>query len=261
MGCGLLAVMLFAPPVSAADDVLVLGYRDIPGVIRGDREAVDRMTFIQHIEYLRMHGYVFVGLDDIIEAHNGGTSLPGNAVLLTFDNAYLSFYEFIYPVLQLYRCPCVLSVVTSWIGDPPADLSAPLMNWDQLGEVARNELVTIASGTHDLARGIEIDAVGSTGEAATFLAWDAYTGGREPESAYRERISRRPGFVTFRNQGQAGCRSECAYLAWRTLYRTGTRRSGGSWLLGSFLSKRNIRSGRWATDCVPSQDFHESIRR
>lgn len=186
---GLLTIMLSAQQVSAADDVVVLGYQDIPGVIHGDREAVDRMTFIRHIEYLRMHGYIFVSLDDIVESHNGGRPLPDNAVLLTFDNAYLSFYEFVYPVLQLYRCPCVLSVITSWIGDPPDDLPAPLMNWDQLGEVAQSELVTIASGTHNLVRDVEIDAAGSLGEAATCLAWDPYVGERESETAYRKRIN------------------------------------------------------------------------
>ena len=186
---GILTGILPVQQASASDDVIVLAYQDIPTIIQGDHEAVDRITFIQHIEYLRSHGYVFVGLNDIIEAHSGGNPLPNNAVLLSFDNAFLSFYEFIYPVLQLYRYPCVLSIVTSWIGNPPPELPAPLMNWEQLAEVAKNGQVTIASGTHNLGRDIAIDSSGNYGNAVTCLACEPKTEEREAEAAYRGRLS------------------------------------------------------------------------
>jgi biofilm PGA synthesis lipoprotein PgaB len=73
-------------------------------------------------------------------------------VLLSFDDAYESFYTRVFPALQLLRVPAVLSVVTSWIENPGAQLykQKKLMNWAQIREVSDSGLVTVASHSHDL---------------------------------------------------------------------------------------------------------------
>ncbi len=44
--------------------------------------------------------------------------LPPKAVLLTFDDGYLSFYTRVYPLLRAFNYPAVLGVVGAWIDDP-----------------------------------------------------------------------------------------------------------------------------------------------
>ena len=59
--------------------------------------------FIGQIEYLEKY-YTFVTVEECIDALKPGskTILPKNAVLLTFDDAYIDHYQNVFPVLQKY---------------------------------------------------------------------------------------------------------------------------------------------------------------
>jgi len=167
---------------------LVLCYHDIPKDVHLDNHGVDRAEFVKHIEYLRAHGFNFISLEDVMEANRGEKILPERSVLLTFDDAYLSFYEFVYPLLELYGYPCVLAVVTSWIDNPPLKLKLPLMDWDQLRETADAPLVEIASHTHDLHHGILYNPQGNKAAAVSNRIYDPETKNYENENAYRRRL-------------------------------------------------------------------------
>ncbi len=191
----ILSVFLFAAGGSAevgasgGSRLLVLAYHDIPAYVWLDDYGVDGGSFVEQIEYLRAHGYNFVSLDDVVGAGRGLNALPEKPVLLTFDDGFLSYYEFVSPVLQLYGIPSVLSVVTGWIEDsPPPDLNAPLMTREQLAELAENPLVEIASHTHNLHRGITYNPRRNQGPATTSRFYDPETGGYEDEASYRKRL-------------------------------------------------------------------------
>jgi poly-beta-1,6-N-acetyl-D-glucosamine N-deacetylase len=114
--------LLLAPGVaSASPQFLVLTYHD---VTRQDIASDDLSpeAFIRQIEYFRSHGYVFVSSPGDLAAARGTAKLPNKAVLLTFDDAYESFYTRVFPALQLLQVPVVLSVVTSWIENPQAQI-------------------------------------------------------------------------------------------------------------------------------------------
>ena len=139
-----------ADEIAGKDSFLILCYHDIPKYVWLDDYGVDQVSFTEQIEYLRTHGFNFISLEDVIKAGRGKKTLPEKSVLLTFDDAYLSFYEFVYPLLGLYGYPCVLGVVTSWIDNPPSEVKQSLMNWEQLREAADSPLVEIACHTHNL---------------------------------------------------------------------------------------------------------------
>jgi len=167
---------------------LALCYHDIPREVNLDNYGVDRASLVEQIEYLRSHGYTFVGMDDIRKANKNEKPLPENAVLLTFDDAYLSFYEFVFPLLKAYGYPCNLAVVTSWIDNPPPDLKQPLMSWEQLREVSESSLVEIASHSHLLHRGVRFNPQGNQSWAATSRIYDPATKSYESEDDFRRRI-------------------------------------------------------------------------
>lgn len=173
---------------AAPNDVIVLCYHDIPKKVNLDEYGVDRETFVQQIEYLRSHGYHFVGVDEITKASQGKKDLPDKTVLLTFDDAYLSFYEFVYPLLKLYGYPCVLAVVTKWIDTPEPDIKQPLMNWKQIGEVSDSGLVEVASHTHKLHYAAIYNPQGNTAWAAASRRYFAATNSYENDAQFRERI-------------------------------------------------------------------------
>ncbi len=185
---------------SAADGFTVLCYHEVRDDVRDypDPYAVDSAALVRQFAWLRGNGYTPVKLDDILASRQGGRPLPEKAVLLSFDDGYLSFYTRVYPLLREFGFPAVLGVVGKWI-DSPADgplsygekgtvSDASFPSWGQLREMAASGLVEIASHTYDLHRGVPANPQGNLEPAATTRIYDAATGGYENDSDWRARV-------------------------------------------------------------------------
>ncbi len=186
-------LLIFLPPYSMASDngFLVLCYHSIPPRLNPkDPYGVSQSTFVRQMEYLKVHGYTPVSVEQIIRAANGIEPLPAKAVLLTFDDAYESYYKFVFPLLKLFGYPSVLGVVGSWIENPPRDLPEPLMSWQQIKEVSSSPLVEIASHTFDLHKGIRYTRQGNIGPSIWVKAYDPDTKRYELPEQYRERLAK-----------------------------------------------------------------------
>lgn len=181
--------MVRAQEENPLKNLLVLTYHDVPRDVDLDPYGVDQASFVQQIEYLRTHGFHFVSLDEVIKADKKLGTLPDKPVLLTFDDAYLSFYEFVFPLLKLYGYPCVLSVVTSWIDNPPKGLRQPLMHWEQLKEVSQSKLVEVATHTHQLHKAVVYNAQGNAGLASSSRIYDINSKIYETDEEFARRIN------------------------------------------------------------------------
>jgi len=181
-------IILFAFPCSAEDSFLVLCYHNIPKEATFT-EDVPQHVFVKQLEYLKTHGYEVISPDDIKAAGKGLHSLPSKSVLLTFDDAYRSFYEFVYPVLKLYGYPAILSVVTSWIDQKPDYVGKKeLMSWEQIEEVASSELVSIASHTHAMHKGVRYNPAGNEEPATSTFIYFPEEKRYETDEHFRSRI-------------------------------------------------------------------------
>jgi biofilm PGA synthesis lipoprotein PgaB len=168
--------------------------RDYP-----DPSAVDSAALARQFAWLRGNGYVPVSLDEIVAARRGGKPLPAKAVLLSFDDAYLSFYTHVFPLLREFRFPAVLAVVGKWIDDPHGGpmlfgdqgtvIEASFPSWDQLREMAASGLVEITSHTYGLHLGVPANPQGNLEPAATARIYDAATGNYENDAAWRARVT------------------------------------------------------------------------
>jgi len=169
----------------------VLCYHDIPAQVKDDLYGVDVETFVETLEYLKTHGYNFLRPEEIIAANEGEYEIPPKSVLLTSDDAYKSFCDNVLPIIEQYKIPFVLSVVTSWIENPKSSsyVKAELMSWEELKKVAKSKYVYIASHTHDLHKGVIYNPQGNEAAAAANRIYDAATGTYESEEIYRRRIS------------------------------------------------------------------------
>jgi biofilm PGA synthesis lipoprotein PgaB len=148
-------------------------------------------SLIDHIEYLRNHGYAFIADKDILDARRRKQPLPPRSVLLTFEGGYRSFASNVLPVLEMYGCPAVLAVCSSWIENgPPAAVTQPLLSWNELRRLAGHRLVTIASLTHDLKRTVPADDRGEPGYAAVSRIYFRLQAAYETEEAYEARLAR-----------------------------------------------------------------------
>jgi biofilm PGA synthesis lipoprotein PgaB len=108
---------------------------------------------------------------------------------LTFDDAYASYYDFVFPVLKEYKVPSVLGVVSGWLDKKPPEIKQKLMTWEQVQEVAKSDLVEIASHTHELHQGIIYNPQGNEDAAAVARFFDLKTRNYEEEEIYQKRVS------------------------------------------------------------------------
>jgi len=182
-------VLLAAGPAGAGQKFLVLCYHDItPRPTETD--DVTPKEFASQLEFFRSHGYVFVTPKDILEASRGQATLPAKAVLLTFDDAYESFYRVVFPTLRMLNIPAVLSVVASWIDNPKEQIykTKTLMTWEQLQEVADSGVVTIASHSYALHYQAPANPAGNVEPAAITFIYGRYGPGYETEEHFRGRV-------------------------------------------------------------------------
>lgn len=154
----------------------------------GDGYSISRKMFVEQMEYLRTHGYNPVSFKEILDARDGRKDLPDKPVLLTFDDAYISYYDFVVPTLKEFGYPSLLAVIGNFVGYKPKDMPEPVMTWEQIKEVSSHKLVEVVSHTYDLHKGIQYTPQGNVGPAVSALAFDPEKRAYETEMAYRDRI-------------------------------------------------------------------------
>jgi peptidoglycan/xylan/chitin deacetylase (PgdA/CDA1 family) len=64
-----------------------------------DIKGLDIALFKEQIKYLKKH-YNFITMESLIYAIDNNTSLPDKSVLLTFDDAYVDHYKYVFPFLD-----------------------------------------------------------------------------------------------------------------------------------------------------------------
>lgn len=97
-------------------------------------------TFRQQMDYLIGKGYSVVGLDELLPMISAG-SLPAKPVVLTFDDGYRDFYDYVYPVLREKNIKATVFVISQFIG------GEMYLEWWQLREIAGSGLVSIGDHT------------------------------------------------------------------------------------------------------------------
>jgi len=119
---------------------------DLPVFVYHD---VDPAQFAGDLEFLRRNRYRTLSLAEFVAAGKRKAGDRGRGVLLTFDDARLSFHEAALPVLQQFNAHATLFAPTYWIGAPvrAADHER-FMSWEQLRESVATGLVDVQSHAH-----------------------------------------------------------------------------------------------------------------
>ncbi len=215
--CGLLSLLGLAqaqtPPMAyaatslssplgisqAQNQLHILTYHDITSDNQSpdqDELSVSVATLVRHFSWLRDNGYQVISVDQLLAAQIGGGTLPPRAVMLTFDDAYLSFYTSVFPLLKLYNYSATLSVVGLWVESGVNDAvnanASPArrryMTWNELADVAASGRVEIASHSFDLHRGIIANPQRNLQPSATTRAYDVLSGQYENDAEQKKRV-------------------------------------------------------------------------
>jgi poly-beta-1,6-N-acetyl-D-glucosamine N-deacetylase len=198
----LLALLLLLVPAArtaaaTGEELTILSYHEVAerGAALVPLYAVTPTDFVRQLDWLRNHGYHFVGVDDVLAARQGKRPLPDKAVLVTFDDGYQSVYDHAWPVLKLFHIPAVINVVGAWLEEKGTiDFDGKklprsvLLSWPEIEEMVHSGLVEIGSHSFDLHRGIQGNPQGNMEPAATTRRFLPQEKRYEDEAAYRKRV-------------------------------------------------------------------------
>ena len=94
----------------------ILMYHDIGENDGSDDVVVSPEAFERHIKLISENGFAAVTLEDVLNYIKKGVDLPEKAVLITFDDGYMSNYIYGFPILKKYGQHAVIFAVGETFG-------------------------------------------------------------------------------------------------------------------------------------------------
>ncbi|CAM4437719.1 polysaccharide deacetylase family protein [Paenibacillus tarimensis] len=120
-------------PVYYSGKVAVLMYHHVMDKPNKDG-IISTAQFEKQMELLKTNGFHVIGLKEYAAFKLEGAPVPDNAVLITFDDGYESFYKEAFPILRKYGYPAVNFIIVATADDP--DITGiPKLTWDQMREM------------------------------------------------------------------------------------------------------------------------------
>ena len=176
----------YQTPVRYSNEVIVLMYhaidtRPIPG------DVITPGVFAQELALFRQQHFNPITYDQFCQFVSKGSPVPPNAVLITFDNGYESFYRTAYPLLLHYHEPAVLFPIVSWLQHPGMRGIFHTLTWPQVEQMHKSGLIAVQSQTYNMHSGVPVGP-GESEAATVGRVYNAATGERETTAQYDRRV-------------------------------------------------------------------------
>ncbi len=99
-------------------------------------------------------GYTTITVAQLADFAEGKFQMPEKPIMITFDDGYLSFYEYAYPLLKKYKMHAVLSVIGKYSdlysNCDDRNVNYAHVTWDIVTEMAKSGYVEIENHTYDM---------------------------------------------------------------------------------------------------------------
>ncbi|MCR8634701.1 polysaccharide deacetylase family protein [Paenibacillus radicis (ex Xue et al. 2023)] len=181
LGLSIILPSLYAANSSVIfkDQVAVIMYHHVDDEAKSSG-TVTTQLFKDQLSLLKNKGYQFITLQQFKEFMQGA-SVPHNAVLVTFDDGYESFYTNAYPILKSMRIPAVNFVITGDLEDPLASY-IPSMSRDEIIEMTSDtNFIDLQCHTNSMHQKLPDDSAMLVGRIIT-------NGTKETEDEYKQRV-------------------------------------------------------------------------
>lgn len=113
--------------------VAVLEYHDLDP--QASTYTITPDMFRQHLEKLKENHYNIISMKQFLDFEQGRDSVPSDAVLLTFDDGYESFYKYAYPILKSMGLTATNFLIVSYLGTNPG---ISFLNWNEIEAMNRD---------------------------------------------------------------------------------------------------------------------------
>jgi peptidoglycan/xylan/chitin deacetylase (PgdA/CDA1 family) len=143
----ILAILLLTAPTQAfaaeSFSVPILLYHRL-GPTVADGMTIKTQVFESQMKYLHDNGYTVIPLRRLIDAYQGKAPAPApKSVVIVEDDAHISVYTDMLPIIRKYRFPVTIFTYPSAISN-----AKYAMTWDQLRELKKSGLFDIQSHTY-----------------------------------------------------------------------------------------------------------------
>ncbi|WP_256758490.1 polysaccharide deacetylase family protein [Cohnella sp. WQ 127256] len=170
-------------PVYYDNKVIVLMYHNITEGPERQSELPVAM-FRKQMAALADNGFHVISMDEYVGFMLEGKAIPSNAVLITFDDGYETFYKYAYPILKEYKFPATNFVIVKWVDEP---FGRPKMSWDQMREMQKDGM-SFYSHTYESHVYKPVDGKGKEKPALANRLYNKKTKTIETLSEYRARV-------------------------------------------------------------------------
>lgn len=132
-------------PIYYQNKAIFLMYHHIDPKEKG--AAISPNRFEDHMRSLATNHFNVISIEDYIAFSKGKQKIPNNAVVITFDDGYESFFTYADPILRKYHFPAVNFIIVRSTDNPdPKEL--PHLKWWQMRWMQRNGM-SFYSHTYD----------------------------------------------------------------------------------------------------------------
>lgn len=138
-----------------SNQVAILMYHELADHSK-EPQILPVSTFEKQMKLLKTNGFQVISMEEYVNFMQKGASIPDNAVLLTFDDGYASFYTKVFPILQKYDYTATSFVIVSAIDH---QTGRPKMTWEQMREMKEHGM-SFFSHTYDSHQYARINAKG-----------------------------------------------------------------------------------------------------
>lgn len=142
--------------------------------------------FAEHMRALEQDGYHVIGMDQLLRFTLSDDPVPDNAVVITFDDGYESFYRYAYPVLREHHFPAANFIIVR-ATDSPDPKALPHLTWEEMRRMKR-EGMGYFSHTYDQHHASATSAAGNPKPVLAHRIFLRQKGRIETEAEYRERV-------------------------------------------------------------------------
>ncbi|ETT76981.1 polysaccharide deacetylase [Paenibacillus sp. FSL R7-277] len=143
--------------------------------------------FDEQMQLLKQEGFHVITMKQYRQFMLDRAPVPDNAVLLTFDDGYESFYKLAFPILQKYGYTAVNFIIVSDV-DNTSKRQVPKLTWEQMREMKRAGM-GFYNHTYNLHYYAEVDAEGGTRPAASSLLYIHDENRNELNEEYYRRVT------------------------------------------------------------------------
>jgi peptidoglycan/xylan/chitin deacetylase (PgdA/CDA1 family) len=173
-----------AKDIHFKEKVIVFMYHHIAESEAGEEVTITPAKFESHLKILKENKYQVISIEDYVHFLKEGKAVPPNAVVITFDDGYESYYRYAYHLLKKYGYTATNFVVTSYLDSNNPSL--PFMKWDHLKQM-KTDGFSFYSHSHNLHAKVK----GADNQLVAPLAHPIWLEAKkrlENEDEYRKRI-------------------------------------------------------------------------